>query len=377
MKNVKQMIKKLSDEQDIHDVSNDVLKNVDMNKVRNQAIVKTPEPKRIILFSNLISAFAAAMLVVLVVVLVNSNTKPEDNKPTGDDIVEPTKENTETNFEDNYLMFTQYLKDMQKQEAYNMINVVPSISNITFNSVTFNTNTKRMSESEMEALVDTVDSQIYNIEEMLGLTSIKCESSTNQYYGIDESDYKDYENVISVTGPLSSYHLYFSEEDVISKNVGKTNFKSNSNIYGLIDSENALVSFKGQKEYKNGKTTYLTKFKVNDLIIYVEEVFGEKTNEFTYTFYKDNLVKNIFVKQNFYDDGNIRIEFKAVYARNVENEDDWSKSTTIVAQTKNIENSNVIEFKVDSRDNDTLTVTRNETYYTYKFGNNDEIVYNR
>ena len=88
-KDLKSMIKKLSDEQEIHDVSNDVLKNVDMNKVRNQVFVRTTSPKKVILFSNLVSAFAAAMLVVLVVVLVNSNNKPEENKPIDNGIIEP------------------------------------------------------------------------------------------------------------------------------------------------------------------------------------------------------------------------------------------------------------------------------------------------
>ena len=165
MKNVKQMIKKLSDEQDIHDVSNDVLKNVDMNKVRNQVIVKTPEPKRIILFSNLISAFAAAMLVVLVVVLVNSNSKPEDSKPIDNPIVDNnTGDNNtalpEANFEDNLLMFSQYLESMQNQEAYNMINVVPSFGKFTFNEVTLSDD-KKMTDSEMEALASDLNSQIY------------------------------------------------------------------------------------------------------------------------------------------------------------------------------------------------------------------------
>ena len=71
-------------------------------------------------------------------------------------------------------------------------------------------------------------------------------------------EFTDYENVISVTGPLSSYHLYFNEKNITEKNVGKTNFKSKSNIYGVIDSINSLVSFEGHKEYKNGETTYST-----------------------------------------------------------------------------------------------------------------------
>lgn len=380
-KDLKSMIKKLSDEQEIHDIQNDILKNVDMNKVRNQSFVKNPHPKRFILLTNMFSAFAAAMIVVLVVLIINSNNKPEENKPIDSPIVDNNTSgdnNTtlpETKFEDNLLMFSQYLESMQKQEAYNMINVVPSFGKFTFNEVTLSDD-KSLTESEMVALANDLNSQIYNIEEMLGLTSIDCILNENQYYGVDESNYKDYENVISVTGPLSSYHLYFNEIDVTSKNIGKTNFKSKSNIYGVIDSETSIVSFEGQREYKNEKTTYLTKVELNGITIYVEEVFGENENEFLYTFYKDNLVKNIYIRQRFYADGNMKLDFKVIHTRNINDEDDLSKSTSIEVQTKNIENNNSIEFKFDSRSGETLTVTKNETNYTYKFGNGKEIVYN-
>ncbi|MBQ6782711.1 MAG: hypothetical protein IJP63_01735 [Acholeplasmatales bacterium] len=370
MKNVKQMIKKLSDTQDIHDVSNDVLKNVDMNKVRNQVIVKTPEPKRIILFSNLISAFAAAMLVVLVVVLVNSNSKPENNNPIDNPIVDNnTGDNNtalpEANFEDNLLMFSQYLESMQNQEAYNMINVVPSFGKFTFNEVTLSDD-KKMTDSEMEALASDLNSQIYNIEEMLGLTSVQCKIEENQAYGIDESKYKDYENVITVDGPLSSYKLYFNEKNITEKNVGKTNFKSKSNIYGVIDSINSLVSFEGHKEYKNGETTYSTLIELEGYTIEVIEVFGKDANEFTYNVYKDSeLAKQIYVKQKLDDDRNVRaLEFKNQY-------------TTINVEKKNVSGDSKVTFKVDSRNGETLTVHKTETNYTYKFGNGKEIVYNK
>ena len=370
-KDLKSMIKKLSDEQDIHDVSNDVLKNVDMNKVRNQVIVKTPEPKRIILFSNLISAFAAAMLVVLVVVLVNSNNKPEENKPIDSPIVDNNTSgdnNTtlpETKFEDNLLMFSQYLESMQKQEAYNMINVVPSFGKFTFNEVTLSGD-KKMTDSEMEALASDLNSQIYNIEEMLGLTSVQCTIDENQAQCIDESKYKDYENVITVDGPLSSYKLYFNEKNITEKNVGKTNFKSKSNIYGVIDSINSLVSFEGHKEYKNGETTYSTLIELEGYIIEVIEVFGKDANEFTYNVYKDSeLAKQIYVKQKLDDDRNVRaLEFKNQY-------------TTINVEKKNVSSDSEVTFKVDSRNGETLTVLKTETNYTYKFGNGKEIVYNK
>ena len=46
MKNVKQMLKQMSNEQEIHDVQENILKNVDMNKVRNQVYIKESNPKR-------------------------------------------------------------------------------------------------------------------------------------------------------------------------------------------------------------------------------------------------------------------------------------------------------------------------------------------
>ena len=72
----------------------------------------------------------------------------------------------------------------------------------------------------------------------------------------------------------------------------------------------------------------------------------------------------------------MKLDFKVIHTRNINDEDDLSKSTSIEVQTKNIENNNSIEFKFDSRSGETLTFTKNETNYTYKFGNGKEIVYN-
>ncbi len=365
MKNLKSMIKKMSDEQEIHDIQNDILKNVDMNKVRSEVYVKPVRNRRFFLVSNLFSALAAAMIVVLIVLSINTTSKEDDRVPANNE--------TETPLENNVSLFSQYLENMLKQEAYNIINVVPSINKFNVSEVVLNEESKKMTESEMDALVNDLDSQIYNVVEMLGLASIDCVSSNNQYYGMDNNDLSSFENTITVTGPLSPYKIYFTEQNITEKNVGESNFKSNSIIYGKISENDNLYDFVGNKEYKNSKTTYLTKFELNDLVINVEEVFGDKLNEFTYTFYKGDLVKNIFVRQRFYDDGNVKLEFKLIHTRNKEYLDDWSKSTNIEVQTKNIKNSNSIEFKIDSRGNDTLIVEFNNSNITYRFKNSNTV----
>ena len=303
MKNIKSMIKKMSDEQEIHDVSNNVLKNVDMNKVERQVFVKESSPKRFILLTNLFSAFAAALIVVIIALSINTPSSERENN-SGDTTTNDVTDNDTLGFEDNYLMFSQYLQTMQKQEAYNIINIAPSIDKFVFSDVTFG-DSKEMTESEMEALVDDLNTQIYNVEEMLGITSIDCISTNNQYYGIHGNPYSDYENVISVTGPLSSYHLYFTETSVTEKNVGETNFKSKSNITGVLDTNNVIVNFIGQKEYKNGETTYTTLIELSTIKIEVEEVFGKDSNEFTYTFYKGEKEKAICIKQKLDDNRNV------------------------------------------------------------------------
>ena len=376
-KDLKSMIKKLSDEQEIHDVSNDVLKNVDMNKVRNQVFVRTTSPKKVILFSNLVSAFAAAMLVVLVVVLVNSNNKPEENKPIDNGIIEPGDNVTGETISDatdetsnivgSLELNVNILKSFLAQDAYNIINIVPSIGKMNFKEVTLNTESKRMTDSEMEALVDDVHSQIYNIEEMLGLTTVECTSDDNQYFEIDESNYADFEKVISVTGPLSKYHLYYTEYDQRGQNIGEANYKSDSNITGMIDTLDATYSFSGSKRFRNNKTTFMTTVQLSDYTIDVKEVFGVDNNEFTYSFYNNDLelIKEIYIKQKLDDNGDVRaLTFNNQY-------------TTINIEKKNVNENSPLVFKVDSRDNDTLTITKNETNYTYQFGNNKEIVYTR
>ena len=373
-KDLKSMIKKLSDEQEIHDVSNDVLKNVDMNKAFEAMKAAVEET---LLFSNLVSAFAAAMLVVLVVVLVNSNNKPEENKPIDNGIIEPGDNVTGETISDatdetsnivgSLELNVNILKSFLAQDAYNIINIVPSIGKMNFKEVTLNTESKRMTDSEMEALVDDVHSQIYNIEEMLGLTTVECTSDDNQYFEIDESNYADFEKVISVTGPLSKYHLYYTEYDQRGQNIGEANYKSDSNITGMIDTLDATYSFSGSKRFRNNKTTFMTTVQLSDYTIDVKEVFGVDNNEFTYSFYNNDLelIKEIYIKQKLDDNGDVReLTFNNQY-------------TTINIEKKNVNENSPLVFKVDSRDNDTLTITKNETNYTYQFGNNKEIVYTR
>jgi hypothetical protein len=90
-------------------------------------------------------------------------------------------------------------------------------------------------------------------------------------------------------------------------------------------------------------------------------------NEFTYSFYNNDLelIKEIYIKQKLDDNGDVRaLTFNNQY-------------TTINIEKKNVNENSPLVFKVDSRDNDTLTITKNETNYFYQFGNNKEIVYTR
>lgn len=354
MKNIKQMLKKMSDEQEIHDIQDNILKNVDMNKVRHETYVKPVHPRRFILISNIASAFAAAMLVVLIVLIIRSNDNNE--KPFGN---ENTVENGNNNseFESNYMVFNQYLQKMVKQEAYNIINIVPTIGNISHREVTLNTESKAMTDSEMDEIVDDLNSQIYNVEEMLGITSILCESGVNPYYGVNGNQFSNYENKISVSGPLNPYHLYFTEIGKEDKNIGMSNFKSKSKIEGLIDTGSDTYSFTGNKEYKNSKTTYSTIVNSGEYMISVKEVFGTDSNEFTYAFTKNDVAfKSIYIEQKFDDDGNVRaLAFKNQY-------------TSLNVEKKTVTSDSIV-FKIDSRNSDTLTVTKTNTGYKYKFKN--------
>ncbi len=361
MKNVKSMIKKLSDEQEIHDLQDNILKSVDMNKVRPQVYTKPSHVKRFVLITNIFSALAAAMIVILIVLSVNGLNKPVEDNPsneTNSDVVADTK------FEDDLVVFTQYLEKMRKQEAYNIINIVPSISNFSFDEVELSAdpNNKKMTVSEEAALVNDLHSQIYNIEEMLNLTTIDCVASDNSYHDVNGNEFSDYEKMISVTGPLSKYHLYYSEINLTEQNVGKTNFKSNSVIQGKIDTTSNTYSFVGNRVYKNSKTTYLTTVELDDFNIKVNEVFGTDENEFTYTFYKDGeAIKNIYIKQMFDKEGNVRaLRFFNGY-------------TTINIEKKNVEDNSPIVFKVDSRDGDLLTINKNESNYEYTFKNSTNV----
>ncbi len=354
--NVKDMLKQMSDEQEIHDIQDNILKNVDMNKVRPQVYVKESHPKRFLLLTNIFSALAAAMVVVLVVLIINLNT------PNNQDNLDETNNTVTADdvFENNYVVFTTYLEKMLKQEAYNIINIGPSIGNINFNEVVLDDKSNpRMTVSEEEALADDMNSMIYNIEEMLGIASIECTKDDNS-----NNLYPDYENVISVTGPLSQYKMYFTETSISAKNVGETNFKEKSNITGVLAVNGNSYQFDGQKEYKNSKTTYTTKIKLNNYSIVVNEVFGKDNNEFTYTFFNESdssILKTIYIKQIFDDNGNVKsLKFKNQY-------------TSINIEKKNVSNDSPLVFKIDSRQSDTLTVTKENNQYKYEFENSSNV----
>ena len=170
---------------------------------------------------------------------------------------------------------------------------------------------------------------------------------------------KDYENVISVTGPLSSYHLYFNEVITGTKNVGEENFKSDSIINGKIDTLDNTYSFDGKMAFRNNKTKYETTVVLANYKIDIVEVFGIDNNEFTYSFYDNDLklIKEIYIKQKLDNDGSIRaLEFKNQY-------------TTINVEKKNVSQNSPIEFKVDSRNNMVLTVSKENNNYKYNYKN--------
>lgn len=354
--NVKDMLKQMSDEQEIHDIQDNILKNVDMNKVRPQVYVKESHPKRFLLLTNIFSALAAAMVVVLVVLIINLNNPSKSNESDETSITDE--------FENNYVVFTTYLEKMLKQEAYNIINIGPSIGNVNFIDVELDNNQDgdnitKMTVSEEEALVDDMNSMIYNIEEMLGITSIECIKDTNY-----NTLYSDYDNVISVTGPLSQYKMYLTETSISAKNVGETNFKEKSNITGVLAVNGNSYQFDGQKEYKNSKTTYTTKIKLDNYSIVVNEVFGKDNNEFTYTFFNETsneILKSIYIKQSFDKDGNVDVlDFKNQY-------------TSINIQKTDITDESKLIFKIKSRYSDTVTVTKENNQYKYGFKNSSNV----
>lgn len=370
MKKIKQMLIEKANKQEIHDLQNEILKNVDMNKVRTIELPSKKHSRRFVL-SNVLLASTFAATCVLIGIGIGSM-----GKTTGTETETKTfEQNGQRTYNDDLYIndeaaFQIYLNNVFNRECYNMINIAPALKNLSVINVTPAGEDKKMTESEENCFVNDLHSEIYNIEGILGLKdkeNCTVVANTNPNY--------DYDYVISVNNSYSNYYIYYNEFVYETKYANGKEYKTNSNIEGLIVSGTDEYEFHGNRNFKssttndNFTTTYSNYIEYNGYNILVKEVFQRDKTELSYTFYNnDTKIKKIEMIEK-YEKESLQlqeIEFDTVIYNNDGTELDKLEA---VISSKHQSDANYIFLDISSRNGDKLTINKNNDQFSYYFKN--------
>ncbi len=359
---IKDKLNNLASKQEIHDLSNDIINKVDTSKV----VVEKPVivPRRSVKWVPILAGAMALAVVVGVGVTIpfvvnNGNSQGGGNitptTPTTETTTE-TESNSITQEEfDEYEKIISYLGSAKEMDAYNIINIVKSFNNITYDVVNpAPVDNTKMTADEEQALVNDIDNYFYNIEEMLGIKKVTCASSINI------STKYAYAKVITID---NAYSIYFNEEIIEEKNKGKTNYKYKAEMNGIVVYADKEYPFEGTLSYGDSKYQYLNTVHISDTeYVLVDEKFKPTENLFTYTYYNNGEeVKKIIVDQNLNDDGT---------TNKLSLQNQYTKIESFVLEDDRI------ACKIKSRESDYVYITKNETddnvVYTYTFKNSNK-----
>ena len=366
MKNdIKKMLKKLSEDQEIHDIQKLILDNVDKSKVLN------PEPKmkplaprkRRFVFPILMGALATAAFVVTFIIAFNFKGNTPENNPNPNVPGEP---DMPIIYDDvNLDVAEAFYSNFTTIDASNMINIVNTFDNISYVEVpdTSVTEKKHYLTPELEeSIVNDVDAYRYNIEEMLGKVTSTRTLSLN-----DNTNY-NYKKVIDVINDNFEHHIYFTENILEVVDSDESNFRYKSELNGLIVSGSHQYSFTGIKRIKKTRLSYELIITIDDNnYVEVKEQYdinpdltiNYKTFNYDYIYHSFNNTKNVRIEQKF------DLEQKTKEIEFVANE---GKSNE-VKMTFKPNDTYYLKSSIKSRESEELYITKNTNSYTYKFKN--------
>ena len=361
--NIKNKLKSLAEKQEINDLHENIINKVDTSKVLDEPIIV---PRRGIRLMPILMG-AAALLIVFVIGLsipfiVNGvNTKPTNGTVPNEPPVVTNPDGT-TPDEFDFSSFTiqpqKFLNAMERQETFNIVNVVNTFKNIKFDQVELDTSDKpKMTVSEENELVNDIHNNISNIEYMLGLKGNPlCSPKEN-----DNTSY-DYKTLIDVSYDNYSYKMYLTEIVVEQKNIGEVNYKANKDYEGVIVSGNNEYSFNGSLRLTKNAFEYNTTVIIdNNRYVKVYEKFGVKSNEFIYNYYDKSDIDNI--------------KTKTINITQLLNEDGTTKKVSFENLYTDLEymrheEGTYINCKIKSRQSDMLSININDdNQYVYQFKN--------
>ena len=384
--NIKMMLKDAASRQEISNLQEQILNNVDITKIERKPKSVALPKRKFNFFPLILGGIATIALVItlsITVGVLNGNKSdtnviptvvptptefPTDHTiPTDHDI--PTKTEEPVVYEElSMTELEQFYSTFTVNDAPNMINIVNTFNNISYDVVDGRVvdNNKNLKPDMEQAIVNDVNPYIYNIEDMLNLSS----STTTNLKLNNNQDY-DYKYVIEVNNSNYNYFIYYDEILTEEKNVEKSNYKYKANLEGLVVSNGNEYLFTGEKRIKNSKLIYTT-------IITLDNSENVKVDE-TFTINQDFTVN--------YD----KFEYKYLYTKN-----DLTKSIEIIQNYKNNEINNLRfvanrsemnEFKmtittkpdsylncsIDGRNSEVLSISKdnNEYVYTFKNSNNE------
>ena len=370
MKNdIKKMLKKLSEDQEIHDIQKLILDNVDKSKVLNPEPIKKPlaPKKRRFVFPVLLGALATAAFVVTFVIAFNfKNNNPENNT------IEPNP-NAPVEQGDIDVVYDEVSIDVAEAfysnfttiDASNMINIVNTFNNVSYVEVpdtTINDKKHNLTPELEESIVDDVDAYRFNIEEMLGKTS------STRTQTLNENPSYSYKKVIDVTNDSFEHHIYFTENIEVIKS-GESSFRYKSNLSGVIVSgDNLYFIEEGKKDIKNSKLEYNFKIRIDDFnYVEVNEQYdinsdltiNYKTFNYNYIYHSNDNVKNVRIIQKFNIDKTTKeVEFVANEGKSNE-----------VKMTFKQNDKYYMMSSIKSRESDELYIEKDNSTYKYKFKN--------
>lgn len=336
MKNdVRQKLIDAANRQQINDLTDNILRNVDTNKV----LRPTPSVKRRFNFVPLIFAGVATCAIVAVVgVSIGiglSNNKSNNGSAENNYVVDYTNTSSETT--------RRLLNKISTQESYNIINIANSLNDVTFDNQTIGTG---MDAEIEQALVGDFSPYIYNIESMFDSDKYPIVSTVEE----NKNSLYSFKNDLKVVSPYYEYHLYYDE--VITEVKDEASYKEKSDITGVVVCKDGEFSFTTLKTIKNDTVSYNSKIYVSSTK-YVDVVSTFKYDRcyYTYTFFDGIDSKDIYIEQKIKEEKTTEIEFK-------------SRNKTFELTIKN--NDDVLNCKVKSRD-DSFTVTHENENHVITF----------
>ncbi len=365
MKNdIEKMLKKLSEDQEIHDIQKLILDNVDKSKVLN------PEPKmkplaprkRRFVFPILMGALATAAFVVTFILAFNfKGNTPENNSNVPEDTNMPII------YDDvNMEVAESFYSSFTTIDASNMINIVNTFNNISYVEVPDTTvsMTKHYLTTELEeSIVNDVDAYRFNIEEMFG----KVTSTRSQE--LNENPAYNYKKVIKVSNDNFEHNIYFSESILEVIESDNSSFKYKSRIEGIIVSGSHQYTFEGNKKITNKRLVYELTIYIDGINEYVEvkEQFdinpdlsiNYKTFNYDYLYHSNGDTKKVRIEQKF------DLEQKTKEVEFVANEDKSNEVKMVFKPN----DTYYLKSSIKSRESEELYITKNNNVYTYKFKN--------